>query len=507
MTDGIAVNQALILLIPVSVTVIALYVWCALALGAVFVKSGEPRWKAWVPFVNLAALLVLGGIPGWWVLLLLLPGLGALIVAVLVIVAAHRVNLSFGYGGGMTVLAALLFPVWATVLGFGSARWIGREGRRRRGAEPDATGFGAPETLVTASAPPPPPAPPAVSPFAPPPLDRPAVSDAHAGSLARAEPAPEIRSEPAAENLAEDEWDLLSEFTEAEQSPPPPVPPVGSTPPPPVAAAAGEQPVPASVPAQPHADDPAIAAPEGDHEPASSRPDEPAAVPEPFAPPARAARPAETGATGLAPSGEPIDDVTDAVPGAPAPVSAVSGRSPYEDAPLFPPVADGEHWATGPDAEPFPETSGAVSAIVGSPVAGSPRMARSAVSASADDDGDFDATLLAHRNRLRWSLVTAGGDEFALRSQVVILGRRPSPDPAHSGAQLVALDDVTVSKTHARLELRGDEWHVVDLGSTNGVVVVSVTGTEVELAPGGEAPAAERLLLGDLELRLVRASR
>tara|TARA_Y100000114_G_scaffold8256_1_gene6530 strand:- start:18 stop:644 length:627 start_codon:yes stop_codon:yes gene_type:complete len=207
------------------------------------------------------------------------------------------------------------------------------------------------------------------------------------------------------------------------------------------------------------------------------------------------------------PAGEPIDDVTDAVPGAPAPVSAVSGRSPYEDAPLFPPVADGEHWATGPDAEPFPETSGAVSAIVGSPVAGSPRMARSAVSSSADADGDFDATLLAHRNRQRWSLVTAAGDEFELRAQVVILGRRPSPDPAHSGAQLVALDDVTVSKTHARLELRGEQWHVVDLGSTNGVVVISVTGSELELAPGGEAPAGERMLLGDLELRLVRASR
>ena len=134
-------------------------------------------------------------------------------------------------------------------------------------------------------------------------------------------------------------------------------------------------------------------------------------------------------------------------------------------------------------------------------------MARSAVSASADDDGDFDATLLAHRNRPRWSLVTAGGDEVELRSQVVIVGRRPSPDPAYSGAQLVALDDVTVSKTHARLELRGDEWHIVDLGSTNGVVVVSITGTELELAPGGHAPVADRVLLGDLELRLVRASR
>ncbi|OJV98114.1 MAG: hypothetical protein BGO47_07345 [Microbacterium sp. 67-17] len=473
MTDGTAVTQALILLIPVSATVIALYVWCALALSAVFAKSGEPRWKAWVPFVNLAALLVLGGIPGWWVLLLLIPGFGGVAVWILVIVAAHRVGLSFGYGGGMTVLAALLFPVWATVIGFGSARWIGREGRRRRGTVPDAAVFTTSDPAGRApSEPPPPPAPPAVSPFAPPPLEAPAPG-ADTGSRSRA-----------SGSRAEDGWDILSAFTEAEQSPPAPMAPIAP-------------PASPSISGWGETDQP--------DEPAS--PPETPAAPEPFAPPARAARPVETGATGLAPSAEPIDDVTDAVPGAPAPVSAVSGRSSYDDAPLFPPVADGEHWATGPDAEPFPETSGAVSAIVGSPVAGSPRMARSAVSASADDEGDFDATLLAHRNRPRWSLVTAAGDEFELRAQVVILGRRPSPDPAHSGAQLVALDDVTVSKTHARLELRGDQWHVVDLGSTNGVVVVSVTGSEIELAPGGEAPAGERLLLGDLELRLVRASR
>ena len=161
MTDGTAMNQALILLIPVSVTMIALYVWCALALGAVFAKSGEPRWKAWVPFLNIAALLVLGGIPGWWVLLLVVPGFGAVAVWVLMIVAAHRIGLSFGYGGGMTVLAALLLPVWATVLGFGSARWIGREGRRRRGTAADAGVFGASDAGGgrAASAPPPRPSP------------------------------------------------------------------------------------------------------------------------------------------------------------------------------------------------------------------------------------------------------------------------------------------------------------------------------------------------------------
>lgn len=487
MSDAIAWNQALILFIPVTVTVIALYLWCAVALAAVFAKSGEPRWKAWVPFVNVYALLVLGGIPGWWVLLVLVPGLGALIVAILVIVAAHRINLSFGYGGGMTVLAAVLLPVWATVLGFGSARWIGREGRRRRGSPPDGAVAAVGETAVRSSSvsAPPPPAPPAVSPFAPP------VTEPAASSSGPA-PAP-----PAGTPVDAQGWDLLAEFTEAEPAPPAPSPapsPVWSEP-----APAAQAPV---TPDTPSAVEDSPAPTASDADPSAEEP-----APEPFAPPARAARPAETGATGLLPSGEPIDDVTDAVPGAPAPVSAVSGRSPYDDAPLFPPVADGEHWATGPEADAFPETSGAVSAIAGSPAAGSPRMARSAVSASADDDGDFDATLLAHRNRPRWSLVTAGGDEVELRSQVVIVGRRPSPDPAYSGAQLVALDDVTVSKTHARLELRGDEWHIVDLGSTNGVVVVSITGTELELAPGGHAPVADRVLLGDLELRLVRASR
>lgn len=488
MTDGIAVNQALILLIPVSATAIAFYVWCALALGAVFAKSGEPHWKAWVPFVNLFTLFVLGGIPGWWVLLLLVPGAGAVAVWVLMIAAAHRIGLSFGYGGGMTVLAAVLFPVWATVLGFGSARWIGREGRRRRGADPQTVTYGTGPVGRTSSMPPAPPAPPAVSPFAPPPEES-AVQESAVHESAVHESSDAGSAPPTDGTGAVLGWDILSNFTEAEQSRSAPIPPVAPPPPPPA------PPGPAR----------AAAAATRESGPESSATDE--SAPAPFAPPAPAARPAQTGATGLAPSLEPIDDVTDAVPGAPAPVSAVSGRSSYEDAPLFPPVADGEHWATGPDAEPFPETSGAVSAIVGSPVAGSPRMARSAVSASADDEGDFDATLLAHRNRPRWSLVTAGGDEFELRSHVVILGRRPVPDPAHSGAQLIALDDVTVSKTHALLELRGDEWHVVDLGSTNGVVVISVTGTELELAPGGEAPATDRLLLGDLELRLVRASR
>ncbi|MEZ5214353.1 MAG: FHA domain-containing protein [Microbacterium sp.] len=56
-----------------------------------------------------------------------------------------------------------------------------------------------------------------------------------------------------------------------------------------------------------------------------------------------------------------------------------------------------------------------------------------------------------------------------LSASVVILGRRPSSDPAYPAAQLVAVpgDARTVSKTHARIELRGDAWTVTDLGSAS----------------------------------------
>ncbi len=45
----------------------------------------------------------------------------------LLVVACYRINLAFGHGVGMTVLAALALPVWASILGFGPARWLGSD--------------------------------------------------------------------------------------------------------------------------------------------------------------------------------------------------------------------------------------------------------------------------------------------------------------------------------------------------------------------------------------------
>jgi pSer/pThr/pTyr-binding forkhead associated (FHA) protein len=161
------------------------------------------------------------------------------------------------------------------------------------------------------------------------------------------------------------------------------------------------------------------------------------------------------------------------------------------------------------DGQAFTDTSGEVSAIVGAPDAGAPRSARASVSAQHAmpeiPDDAIDETIIARRRQTQWSLVLPTGEPVVLRAEVVILGRRPSADSDYPGAQLVAIEDGTVSKTHARLVLRDDKWWVTDLDSTNGVLFATVLGTEVEATSGVEAEAGDRFLLGDAEVRLVRS--
>ena len=113
------------------------YVWMALALSAVFRKSGVEPFKAWVPILNLVVLLQLAGLSPWLVLLAFVPIVNIAFLVVFAI-ALYRVSVAFGFGAGMAVVGVLLFPVWASIVGWGSARWVGRDclvprpARRRR---------------------------------------------------------------------------------------------------------------------------------------------------------------------------------------------------------------------------------------------------------------------------------------------------------------------------------------------------------------------------------------
>lgn len=475
MTDPSAVAAAGALWV---VTLVAFYVWTALALSAVFRKSGEQGWKAWVPVLNQVTLFRLGGLSGWLVLLFLVPPAGW----VAMVVACHRVGAAFGFGGGMTVLAALVFPVWASVVGFGSSRWVGHDAPAgpRRAALRDDT-FPPPRAQPTLPLVPPlPPSSPAAedaaAPAAAEPAARPFAAPAPAGWTPPPvpEPAPAASWAPPASPVAEESWEAPRRSTARaaswDQVAPAETDEV-------TGAVAG---APGPISALPFGGQPVTRPPASASGPASVDGD--TAPPQTFAPRRAGAVPA-------------ADDERDAAPG---PL-----RTPTPDA--------ADPWALSPEAEAFAETSGPVSAVAGAPDAGGPLSARSSVSAlnrrPEIPDESFDDTIIASRRRTDWTLIPPSGVAVAIGAEVLLLGRRPAPDPEHPGAQLISIDDGTVSKTHARLVLRDEKWYVTDLHSTNGVVFATVLGTEVEVTPGVEIEAGDRFLLGDAEIRLVRSGR
>lgn len=509
---------------------VILYVWYSLGLSAVFAKAGERSWKAWVPVVNVATVLTLGGFSPWLVLINLVPLFGAIAFTVVFIVAVHRISLGFGRGAGTTVLGVLLQVVWASVLGFGSARWQGTPARGDGAAEDSAPArrgqdFAGPYV-------------PLVGGWTPAPTGHDTAGD---GAASRADadgmvPADATPSAPMALPFAAPSGSLSDavpspvDWTPARTDD---APPSAGDPRPPRTEDRTSDGVPPTsvfavldalrlgdddaaprrrtVDAQEDGSQPTVpltpgipsrrvmsAAPDAREEDGAAAPEspvpaasEPSAVPEPWAPPRRA----EAG------------DAADAV----AQTPLTRPAEPARDTDSTPADSDA-------DVDEFPELSEAVSAVSEIPDAGSPRSARTSVAALSvhpafapgpDDDDDLEAmdrTVVARRRRIPWALVPPSGDPVDLTSPVVIVGRRPAVDSAFPDAQLVAISDETrtVSKTHARLQLRGDTWFVTDLHSTNGVLFATLMGTEVEAPPGEEIEAGERFFLGDAEVRLSR---
>jgi len=91
------------------------------AMWRVFTKAGQPGWASIVPFYNAYVLLKIVGRPGWWLVLLIIPGVN-LVFGIIVAIDLAR---AFGRGAAFGVLALFLFaPVGYCVLGFGEARYL-----------------------------------------------------------------------------------------------------------------------------------------------------------------------------------------------------------------------------------------------------------------------------------------------------------------------------------------------------------------------------------------------
>jgi hypothetical protein len=87
----------------------------------VFEKAGKPGWAAIIPIYNTIVLLEIAGKPIWWVLLLLIPCVGVVILLLALIDLSKNFGQSPAFAIGLFLLPFVFYPI----LGFGGARYQG----------------------------------------------------------------------------------------------------------------------------------------------------------------------------------------------------------------------------------------------------------------------------------------------------------------------------------------------------------------------------------------------
>ena len=107
----------------------------------------------------------------------------------------------------------------------------------------------------------------------------------------------------------------------------------------------------------------------------------------------------------------------------------------------------------------------------------------------------------------RWQVTFDTGEQFEVRG-LTLVGRRPEPRPGEPVKQAVALpsDDMSLSKTHAQIQVVPDGALVVmDRGSTNGSILMRA-GVARRLAGGKPATLrdGDRVRFGDREMSVAR---
>ena len=129
----------------------AFLVLMVVAYWKIFTKAGKPGWHSIIPFLSTWDLYDLSwnGTMGWVAIALSIvssiagsttnseDGSGGSVIVgiigfaslVLSVVQLYKLSLSFGYGVGFTLGLIFLSPIFLLILGFGSAQYMGREGK------------------------------------------------------------------------------------------------------------------------------------------------------------------------------------------------------------------------------------------------------------------------------------------------------------------------------------------------------------------------------------------
>ena len=105
---------AIIFLVAFAIFIIA-------AMWKVFEKAGQPGWAAIIPIYNIYIMTKIGGKPGYWTLLCLIP----FVNLIFMIWLYNMVSKSFGKDEGFTAGLIILGFIFWPILGFGSAKYLG----------------------------------------------------------------------------------------------------------------------------------------------------------------------------------------------------------------------------------------------------------------------------------------------------------------------------------------------------------------------------------------------
>ena len=103
---------------------LAIVVFLIAAMWRVFEKAGQPGWAAIIPIYNYYIMLKIGGKPGWWLLMFIIP----IANIVCLIWMYNMISKSFGKEEGFTVGLIILGFIFWPILGFGDAKYLGPYG-------------------------------------------------------------------------------------------------------------------------------------------------------------------------------------------------------------------------------------------------------------------------------------------------------------------------------------------------------------------------------------------
>lgn len=103
------------------ILIIGFIVFILASMWKVFVKAGQPGWAAIIPIYNIYIMTKIGGKPGWWTLMCLIP----LVNYVFIIWLYNMISKSFGKDEGFTAGLVILGFIFWPILAFGSAKYLG----------------------------------------------------------------------------------------------------------------------------------------------------------------------------------------------------------------------------------------------------------------------------------------------------------------------------------------------------------------------------------------------